>query len=320
MVFFVLSGFVLALPYFNNKDVSYGPYLVRRFCRVYFPFAFAVLLSAVCAALLGGPYMPMLSKWINEFWSGPVTGHLITQQLIMTGIDGPKSISLDPPIWSLIIEMRISILFPLLVLCVRRFGWASVAAALVLAYGCGKLQIAIGEQTAAGVPESIAGTFLFTGRYVILFLLGIIMAARLHSIKTVMRRVSRRHHAAALAVMTFFWFVLAYERFTVYHSGVADVFCGVFAMYMIALCVTFPKVSLRLSGAVWLWLGDISYSLYLIHMPVMLVLFYLLYRHVSMPVMLALSLATSLLAAHTMHHLIERPSAILGRKLSERMR
>jgi peptidoglycan/LPS O-acetylase OafA/YrhL len=320
MVFFVLSGFVLALPYVDHDRVSYGPYLVRRFCRIYIPFAFAVLVSGVCCALIGGPYMPMFSTWLNGFWAAPVTGQLIAQQLMVTGIDGPRSISLDPPIWSLIIEMRISILFPLLVLCVRRFGWASIVAALVLAYGCGKLQIAIGEKTAAGVPESVTGTFLFTGRYVVLFLLGVIMAARLKGMKELTRSLSPTRHAAALAVLIAVWFVLAYKDFEVSHSGAVDVFCGVFAMYLIALCVTFPKLSLRLSGPVWLWLGDVSYSLYLIHMPVMLTLFYLLNRDVSMRVMIALAVPASLLAAHVMQRVIERPSMTLGRKLSGRSR
>jgi peptidoglycan/LPS O-acetylase OafA/YrhL len=320
MVFFVLSGFVLALPYFDDKDVPYVQYIVRRFCRVYIPFAFAVVVSGVCCALIGGPYMPMFSKWINEFWAAPVTGQLIAQQLLMTGSDGLKSISLDPPIWSLIVEMRISILFPLLVLCVRRFGWASVTVALVLAYGCGKLQIAIGEKTAAGVPESVIGTFLFTGRYVILFLLGVIMAARLSKMKELARSLSPKRHATALAGLMAVWLVLAYKDFETSHSGAVDVFCGVFAMYLIALCVTFPKLSLRLSGTVWLWLGDISYSLYLIHMPVMLVVFYLLHPYASLPVMVAVSFSAALIAGHVMHYLVERPSMTLGRKLSARLK
>src|ERR1035438_6360232 len=47
MLFFVLSGFVLALPYFAGTNSAYSPYLVRRFCRLYPPFAFAVLVSAL---------------------------------------------------------------------------------------------------------------------------------------------------------------------------------------------------------------------------------------------------------------------------------
>lgn len=320
MVFFVLSGFVLALPYFSNKGVPYGPYVVRRACRVYIPFAFAVLFSALLCDLAGGAHMPMFSEWLNEFWASPVTGSLIAQQILMTGVDGPKSISLDPPIWSLIIEMRISLLFPLLVVCVRRFGWIAVGSALILAYGCGKLQIAIGEDNAAGVPKSFTGTFLFTGRYMILFMLGIIMAQRINGLKALMQSLSLKSHIAALSFLAAIWLVLAYKELEISHSGAVDVFCGVCAMYLIALCVTFPKLSRRLSVPPLLWLGNISYSLYLIHMPVMLGLFYLLYRSVSLPIMLAIALSASLLAAQLMYHWIELPSQMLGRKLSNKLK
>ena len=47
-------------------------------------------------------------------------------------------------------------------------------------------------------------------------------------------------------------------------------------MYLIMLCVAFPKLSLRLSSAPLLWLGDISYSLYLIHAVVLFSIVYLL--------------------------------------------
>jgi peptidoglycan/LPS O-acetylase OafA/YrhL len=68
MLFFVLSGFVLALPYFAGTSAAYGPYLVRRFCRLYPPFAFAVLVSALLCYLLGGVALPGLSDWLTEAW------------------------------------------------------------------------------------------------------------------------------------------------------------------------------------------------------------------------------------------------------------
>src|ERR1022692_2357744 len=58
MLFFVLSGFVLALPYFAGTSLPYGRYIVRRFCRLYLPFAFAVLIAALLCWLLGGPVLP----------------------------------------------------------------------------------------------------------------------------------------------------------------------------------------------------------------------------------------------------------------------
>jgi len=143
-----------------------------------------------------------------------------------------------------------------------------------------------------------------------------IASPRLQSLKELMRAVSPKGHAAALASMLLLWFVVGYKNLEGSHAGTVYGFYGAFAMYLIALCVTFSKVSLRLSGPVCLWLGDISYSLYLIHMPVMLALFYLLHRHASLPVLIAISIPASLIAGHIMHILIERPATMLGRRLS----
>ncbi len=54
LLFFVLSGFVLALPYFEARNDAYGPYLVRRFFRLYPPFAFVILVAALLHSLFGG--------------------------------------------------------------------------------------------------------------------------------------------------------------------------------------------------------------------------------------------------------------------------
>jgi len=82
----------------------------------------------------------MASSWLNEPWSSPVTSGIVVSHLLMMGIHWSRSVGLDTPIWSLIIEMRISIMFPVLVLYVRRFGWSGVAFALVAAFVCAKVR------------------------------------------------------------------------------------------------------------------------------------------------------------------------------------
>ena len=318
MLFFVLSGFVLALPYFAGTNSAYGPYLVRRFCRVYPPFAFAVLVAALLCHLLGGRSLPMVSAWPNDAWSSPVTWGVVLSHLLMTGIHF-SAIRLDSPAWSLIIEMRVSIIFPLLVLYVRRFGWSGVAAALVAAFACAKARAALGE-TSLFVAESLTGTILLTGRYAALFFLGVIVAARLDQIKEMMVRVAPKLHGGIFIGMVFILMMVTYMKEAGIHIGYVDMFFGMFTMYLIVLCVTFPRFAKHLSGSVSLWLGDISYSLYLIHTPVLLAVFYLLNGRMSLGGMIALALPAMLIAGHVMHYLIERPSMIVGRKLARAIR
>jgi peptidoglycan/LPS O-acetylase OafA/YrhL len=316
MLFFVLSGFVLALPYFTGVKVAYLPYLVRRFFRLYPPFAFAVLVSALLCFLLGGQLLPAFSSWLSDPWSTPVTSRVVAAHLLTVGIKD-YSISLDTPIWSVIVEMRVSLLFPLLVWYTRRLGWPGIAVAVVAAFACAKAQAAIGESTAYVVADSTVGALLLTGRYLVLFLLGVILAARLNWVKTTVDRLSPKLHAIVFILMVFTWLTLAYERVMDAHRGYVDIFFGVFTMYLIGLCVTYQTLSARLSGRISQWLGNISYSLYLIHMPALMAVVYLMHRRASLLEMLAVAFPATLVAGHVMHYLIERPSMALGRKLSE---
>jgi len=47
IIFFVLSGYVLALPFFHGTQPNYSRYVFRRFCRIYIPFAVAICIAAL---------------------------------------------------------------------------------------------------------------------------------------------------------------------------------------------------------------------------------------------------------------------------------
>jgi peptidoglycan/LPS O-acetylase OafA/YrhL len=55
IVFFLLGGFVLALPYRSRQPPAIG-FIIRRTCRIYIPFAFAVFLAAAFLILIPGVY------------------------------------------------------------------------------------------------------------------------------------------------------------------------------------------------------------------------------------------------------------------------
>lgn len=131
LIFFVLSGFVLFLTFEPVDRLDYGPYIVKRFTRIYPPFLFAVLLSAGLYLLVEPAPIPSLSGWFNnENWSAPVDVRAVAGHLAMT--DRPQWQWLDNVMWSLVHEIRISIVFPLLALCVLRSWRASLAVTFVL--------------------------------------------------------------------------------------------------------------------------------------------------------------------------------------------
>jgi peptidoglycan/LPS O-acetylase OafA/YrhL len=67
-----------------------------------------------------------------------------------------------------------------------------------------------------------------------------------------------------------------------------------------------------------LWLGQISYSLYLVHTPILLSILYICGGRLPLLIPIAIMIPISLLAAEGMNRWIERPSQAFGRQLAAR--
>jgi peptidoglycan/LPS O-acetylase OafA/YrhL len=63
-------------------------------------------------------------------------------------------------------------------------------------------------------------------------------------------------------------------------------------------------------------LGQISYSLYLIHGTILFVLIHTLLGHVPMSRLLPIYLFATLLVSEIFYRLVERPTMLLGRRLT----
>lgn len=308
ILFFVLSGFVLALPYFAGKNQRYIAYITRRFCRLYLPFAFAVLVAAgLCYLVSKGR---ILSKpLIDMHWSEPVTAAVIGWHLLMTDV------RLNRAGWTLVVEMQVSLVFPFLVLWVTRFGLPGIMAAVVAAFFCSKLNAALGGEPTLG--KGFAGTLLLTGRYMPYFLFGILAASRIEQLKAWLLRIPKAVHAAICMAAVSVQTGLFYMDLTAH--GVDDLLNGLFSIYLIASCVTFRRPGVILQNRGYAWLGKVSFSLYLIHMPLLFAAFYLLYPRWPAWEIVVVTLPVVLIAADFMHRLIERPSMRLGRNLGRKL-
>jgi peptidoglycan/LPS O-acetylase OafA/YrhL len=67
------------------------------------------------------------------------------------------------------------------------------------------------------------------------------------------------------------------------------------------------------------WLGKISYSLYLVHLLVLLTLVHLFFGKMPLPYILLSTVLLSALLAELTHRAIEKPSMDLGRRLALRL-
>jgi peptidoglycan/LPS O-acetylase OafA/YrhL len=305
VLFFVLSGFVLSLPFLRSvRQPGYSAFVIKRVCRIYPPFAAAILISAALCVLVEPASNPALSAWFNEVLPDRVLSmEYILRNLMMTGL--VPDMSLDTVMWSLVHELRISLIFPILFVLTRRWPAASVPASLLVGLAC----------TAALAGKDVtdlAMSLVDTARFIPLFVAGIVIAAQAGTIRQATARLSRSGAAilwlASMALMLF-----PGQSISDYY----DFVWGLGAVTLLVMTVGSVRADRVFSASPLVWLGRVSYSLYLVHVPLLIVVVHLTYGRAPLWVAVAGVIPLSLVAAELMYRFIEKPSIGLGRRLSK---
>ena len=294
VLFFVLSGFLLAQPWVAGKTPDLGRYAVRRIARIG---------PAYWAALIGS-----LAIVHGTGHGRDIALHDVPKFVFFVANVFPETRNqLDPPMWSMHIEVSFYVVLPLIGLALLRAGRHRllVCAALVAA----TLAFNTLGEVRAWPPETTWTLPTYLGA----FAAGIAAAC-----------VTPR---AALAPAVLAGGALAVLANGVWHSGgtgaighvVADLPAAFgFAAIVWALAARPGRL---LDTAPLRGLGTISFGLYLWHMPVL----YALQLHERFPERflpaLAWVLPFSFLLAIASWYLVEKPAiALSGRALRQRTR
>ncbi len=309
VLFFVLSGFVLYLPYRRGNDPTYGAFVIRRICRIWIPYAVVVTIALAARALLYHGPVDQLGPWFNEVWKHVDIGDVL-QHYAMLGVF--NAAVLIPVLWSLVQEMRISLVYPVLAKAVRRWSPLVVAAVGlgILAFGL----MVIGAVHERGEDVDIWETLLYSG----CFVLGALLA--------------RCQDRVVASIEKLPWFVaiggflvcLGAFELTPWLPGplkaTADIVITLGALGLIAFGIGSAPLRSVLARRPVVWLGKVSYSVYLIHMVVILVVMRLWVGTVSMWILFAVSIVLTLVAAELLHRWVEIPAIRLGRRLTQKDR
>lgn len=310
-VFIVLSGFCLMLPVSRSQDGTLPGGLLgfakRRARRILPPYYAA--LTFVLAVLLASH---RLVKHTGGGTTDLSAADIGTHYLLLHNLFSRYSMQIDVPMWSVAWEWQIYFFFGLLLLPVwRRFGSVPT---FLLASALGFLPMLV-------LPA--AANLNWTAPwYLGLFALGMGAAdtlcrpdsspfRRLHNARFL--SVSSGILAAGLVVMATVqpsWF----SRF----PWLGDFYVGLFAALLILACAH-PARPARLSKIVrglesrpLMTLGAFSYSLYLVHMPLLIKMQDFLHKHGASPlaqfcVLLCLGVPLCLGLAYLFHLAFERP-------------
>lgn len=293
-LFFLLSGFVLWLNYadrLRGRGAGAGAlFLARRLARIW-PLHMFILCCAAAFALV----LALTGRSSASYPWAELPLHL----LLLQNWGFTDALTWNEPAWSISCEWAAYLLFPLLAAAVdwRRFSATSLILLLVLLATTLHLILATGGAATLGddIPR-----------------FGLIRALTEFAMGTILCALWRRWRDRSRGPLVAAFGVLALLG----PASIAGVMPETLTLPLM-LAAMLMIVGLTASSAHnplgWRWihyLGEISYSTYLVHF-----LFYILFKilfvsdpaNVPMP-LLGLFLMLVLLASAALHHLVERPA------------
>ena len=293
-LFFVLSGFVLALPFLGERRASWRAYYPQRLVRLYLPVLGAVILSLILFAAASRTIdEPGMSWWLTSRPSAFSAAAAVNDAALW------RPGAYNTALWSLRYEVIFSMLLPLyLLVAVRATRFAPALAVGALA------TIAVGYYV--GVREVI---------YLPMFALGVLLAVSLPRVEAATARFRPWMWGvfglSAWALVTSVWWAPG-------PTSALTAVSSLGATMIVVLMIGSPLARRAGDSGVGSWLGKRSFSLYLVHEPILVTLGFAL-PGISVPVALALGLPTSLIVAHLFFVAVERPSHRLARLVGRRM-
>ncbi len=314
--FFVLSGFVLSRGYWRGSPTRWGGYYVRRGLRLFPPVlasgVVAVLLLSVTQILTGVGH-----GWVDLGAAGTSVGHLMANM----GLLGLSNAPLNVVWWSMRWEVWFSIVMPALFVALAVLGCGPNRRFRAAPLVCGMTCIA-----AVSLQPLIRHTFevpSWASRailYLPMFGVGTALAALepwLHENRWLRGRF---WGWIALGVM----FAMMASRGPLgalragHHldlglaSGLMQGLSLTGVVIAVALLVGWPPATRAMSVRPVLWIGTRSYSLYLVHLPLVGLLAALFSVDTAPVWFVVLCLAASLALAAVFYRLVEAPSTRLS--------
>ena len=300
-VFFVLSGFVLVLPFSRPGAArSWAQYYAKRFFRLYLPAWASLAVAVALMTIIPRSASPLQSPWADIYVTNPSVGQILKDGLLLLNAS-----TINTPLWSLKWEVLFSLLLPAYVLIAlrwRRFWYVKIGIALLLA--------------AVGALQHLDWL-----SYLPIFAIGAVLGAE----RTRIRELTQSWPRVAWFLVAAAGLFLANAEWISREQPIPGVeaVVTVGATLIVLLFISCGSAKRLGNTAVAQWLGRVSFSLYLVHLPIILAGVTPL-RSVSLPLALAVSVAASFVIAELFYRFVEQPSHRLsmavGRAVGHRIR
>lgn len=298
-LFFVLSGLVLVRQVVQGRSFRWRTYFPRRLVRLYLPVVAAVALGYLSIVLVSRSNDPSFSVWLNVRPNSFTATDFVQDVTLLSGTSGRIS-----PLWSLRWEVIFSLALPLYVIfsrLTRRLPfWIPLAVALAL--------VACGSRSEVDALV-----------YLPMFAVGAVLTVHWDRIGRLVAPLDGRRWGWPVFVLV--GLLLTGLLWELQGLGMtrADAnpyeWVTVVGVTMLVVAAGFcPGAMQFLSRPVLRWLGTVSFSLYLIHEPVVIAVS-LVAADASPWIGVLIAVPVSLALAAAFHAAVERPSHRLTRRI-----
>jgi peptidoglycan/LPS O-acetylase OafA/YrhL len=318
--FFLLSGFVLFLPYHKGRPPQYTVFMLKRVFRIMVPY-WVTLVSTIGLILALKPQpIETFSKWFNGAWNSGFDIGLLANHIALMGVY--ENHKLVPVIWSLSHEMRVSLVFPLIAYVVLKCSWQQTAV-------IGLLSSVAGLGLNMVLPREI-GDYFSSLHYVAVFMAGALLARYREPLVNWMQSISRLKLMGLVAIASGLYFYGRLVKKVLPLEGTVWGFVNgtdflqdwlnlLGAMPIMLAALALPVFIGFLKTKPLLWLGEISFSMYLYHTVVLLGMVHVLGKTLPFAVVYLLSLGVTLVVSQLSWVFVEKPAMAWGAKLSNRL-
>ena len=259
-VFFVVSGFCIHLSFQRSKSKSNFDFFIRRIFRIFPPYLIALLIFSFCY------------PWHQIDFQKPSNGAWFFSHLFLVhNFSADTFYRINPAFWSIAVEFQLYLLYPLLCAIAHRYGWkfaigatAVVEIAMRVTNGLVEAfnQSTFGNSGSPSLAPAFSGLPFF---YWFSWSIGVAQAeAWLHEKPPVLSQ----YYAAPV----FLFLALASNLF----KPTASLSFLFFALCTASIIGYLLKYSAHIRWAPafvrrhFAFAGEISYSVYLLHMPILM--------------------------------------------------
>lgn len=313
-IFFIISGFIIVYSTRKEEASRVKKFALRRVFRIYPLLIFSVLVFS----------------WITPevFSFNDLLRAIVPLNRNFGDVSPYFGFNVYPPAWTIMFEVFFYVVFMLSMLISHKYRSLIASICMVsIVFGVqllfdGAISLDAHKSiSVSGLPDGFEVLKLFSSPMLLEFVFGMIIANIYINVKD--RRTAFTSKASSfylwlcLGLFVTFWF-------SSFREGGGPINYGIWALTLIPAALIYEKYNDIKPNKVLLFLGDISYSLYMVHIIVPFFLGYKahwdpLYLNLSGIAKLAYVGTLCIASAYIIHVCIEKPMIRLSRKIISRI-